>query len=119
MAIHMRMITEFGGASALRDQGLLESAVMMPTAAFSNVYLHKNISEMAAAYLFHICKNHAFVDGNKRTALATAEMFLILNGHRLNATDNELERITLGVADGSIGKEELKKLFRKIVKNDR
>ncbi len=100
----------------MRDEGLLESAVTMPSATFGGQFLHDSLPAMAGAYLFHICKNHAFVDGNKRTALASAGIFLSLNGKRFVASDDELETITLGVADGSIGKEELTKLFRKIVK---
>ena len=72
LTIHRRVIDEFGGDPALRDRGLLESAVMMPAAQFGGGYLHDGIPAMAAGYLFHICKNHSFVDGNKRTALATA-----------------------------------------------
>jgi death-on-curing protein len=117
-SIHKRMIAEFGGDPEMRDRGLLESAVAMPAAKFGNLFLHKSLPEMAAAYLFHICKNYAFLDGNKRTALAAAEMFLILNGRRLNAPEAEVECIVLGVADGSIGKQALVKLFRRFVKKD-
>jgi death on curing protein len=103
--IHARVIKEFGGDTRLRDAGLLESAAMMPAAHFAGRFLHKDIPTMAAAYLFHICKNHAFADGNKRTALVAAEVFLQLNGHQLRATNRELERLTWEVAVGKIGKE--------------
>jgi len=115
-AIHERMIVEFGGEPGIRDKGLLESAVAMPTARFGGEFLHGGIVEMAAAYLFHICKNHAFIDGNKRAALASADAFLRLNEYRLTPAPAELEAIVLGVADSSIGKQELTRMLRKFVR---
>ena len=112
LAIHDRMVREFGGEPSVRDFGLLESAVMMPAARFGGQFLHDGIPAMAAAYLFHLCRNHPFVDGNKRTALAAAEVFILLNGGRLTATDKELEEITLGVADGTVSKDEVVAFFR-------
>jgi death-on-curing protein len=84
----------------------------MPAAQFGGKFLHKGLPAMAAAYLFHLCKNHAFVDGNKRTALVATEVFLLLNELRVLATNEELERLTLGVADGSISKGELTEFFQ-------
>ncbi|MBN2210158.1 MAG: type II toxin-antitoxin system death-on-curing family toxin [Sedimentisphaerales bacterium] len=110
-AIHARVITEFGGDPHVRDEGLLASAVAMPTAQFEGEYLHKNLAEMAGAYLYHLCRNHPFVDGNKRTALAAADIFLRLNNARLNATNRQLEKTTLGVADGGISKRQLLDMF--------
>jgi death-on-curing protein len=106
VSIHRRAIAEHGGSDLLRDRGLLESAVAMPMAAFGGQFLHEGIAAMAAAYLFHLCKNHPFADGNKRVAVAAAEIFIQANGGKLQATDAELERLTLGVADGSISKEQ-------------
>ena len=83
----------------------------MPRAGFGGEYLHQGVPAMAAAYLFHLCKNHPFVDGNKRTALAAAEVFLQLNNHRLTATNARLARVTLGVAEGTISKRELTVFF--------
>lgn len=119
LAIHRRMIREFGGDPDVRDYGLLESAVMMPAARFAGRFLHKGIVAMAAAYLFHLCKNHPFVDGNKRTALVSAEVFLVLNNKRLLATNKELEELTLGVADGRISKDDVISFFRGHVTPDR
>lgn len=113
LAIHHRMVKEFGGSDELRDYGLLESAVMMPAAQFGGQFLHDGLPAMAAAYLFHICKNHAFADGNKRAAAATAETFLMLNGLRLKATNREFERLTLGVADGTVSKDDAVEFFRR------
>ena len=115
LAINRRMIAEFGGDAGVRDPCLLESAVMMPAARFSGEYVHEGIPAMAAAYLFHICKNHAFMDGNKRTALASAAIFIQLNDMQLIATDDELERITIGVAEGSLTKDDALEFFRRHV----
>jgi death-on-curing protein len=115
LAVHRRMIDEFGGDPAVRDRGLLESAVMMPAAMFGGKFLHKGIPAMAAAYLFHICTNHPFTEGNKRTGLASAEMFVLLNDMRLDATNAELEDLTTGVAAGRISKKETVDFFRKHV----
>lgn len=115
LAIHRRMIADFGGTPAVRDRGLLESAVMMPAARFGGQVLHDGLSAMAAAYLFHLCKNHAFVDGNKRTAIASGEMFVLLNGMRLAATNEEVEGITRGVAEGRMLKDDVIAFFRRHV----
>lgn len=106
VTIHARVIEEFGGNMGLRDRGLLESAVAMPQSMFSGEYLHAELSEMAAAYLYHLCSNHPFVDGNKRVALAASEVFLVANGFELDASDDELEELTMGVAAGEISKAE-------------
>jgi death on curing protein len=104
LAIHRRVCEEFGGDASLRDRGLLESAVSMPAATFGGEFLHAGLPAMAGAYLFQLCRNHPFVDGNKRTALVAAEVFLQLNRPRLLASDAELEQLTIGVAAGSLSK---------------
>lgn len=120
LAIHRRSIAEFGGDPSVRDHGLLESAVAMPAAQFGGEFLHDGMPAMAAAYLFHLCKNHPFVDGNKRTALASAEVFLLLNGMRLDAGNKDLAELTLGVAASRVSKEEATAFFlRHAVKDDR
>lgn len=81
--IHRDQIERYGGDEGIRDNGLLESAVAMPQQSFGGEYLHRDIFEMAAAYAFHLAENQAFIDGNKRTGLAAAYVFLALNGHRL------------------------------------
>ena len=73
----------YGGMYGIRDKNMLKSAIAMPEATFDNEYLHSSIPSMAAAYCFHICKNHPFVDGNKRAALATTLVFLELNDYAL------------------------------------
>ena len=105
--IHRRMVDEFGGDSGLRDRGLLESALAMPKAMFGGDYLHVDLPSMAAAYHYHLCANHPFVDGNKRVAVAAAEVFLRANGLQLEATDDDIVELTLAVASGATGKPEV------------
>lgn len=112
LAIHERCIAEHGGSCELRDRGLLESAVAMPSAQFGGQFLHVGLARMAAAYFFHLCKNHPFVDGNKRVAVATAEVFILVNGQKLAATNAQLESLTMGVADGSISKDGATEFFQ-------
>lgn len=116
LAVHQRMIRDFGGEGGLRDLGLLEAAVAMPAAQVARRYLHPSLAAMAAAYLFHLCRNHPFVDGNKRTAVAAAEVFLLVNGCELAASDAELVDLTLGVADGTVSKQETVRFFQRHVK---
>lgn len=110
-AVHDRVIAEFGGEPGVLDQGLLESAVAIPAARFEAAFLHESLAAMAAAYLFHICRNHPFVDGNKRTALAAAEVFLALNGRRLQATNQQVFELVQAVAAGDIGKAQVTAFF--------
>jgi len=119
LMIHRRLIAEFGGEPGLRERGLLESAVAMPQAAFGGEDLHVGLSEKAAAYFFHLCANHQFVDGNKRVALAAAEVFLLINGSELAAGDLEVEELTMGAAAGRIGKDQVMDFFMRHVVGSR
>ena len=80
IALHNLQLERFGGLGGIRDTGLLESALAMPQAGFGDQYAHADLFEMAAAYLFHLCKNHPFADGNKRVGFHSAYVFLKLNG---------------------------------------
>lgn len=113
LAIHHRMIASYGGDAGLRDLGLLQSAIAMPQSMFSGAFLHDGIPQMAAAYLFHICSNHPFVDGNKRTALASALTFSFMNGYALRSTKQEIENLTLSVASGTLSKDSVTAFFAK------
>jgi death on curing protein len=117
--IHRDMIERYGGSAGIRDEGLLESAVAMPQAGFGEQYLHSSIFEMAAAYLFHIVKNHPFVDGNKRTGAMAAFTFLKLNHLTVNASEIKFEGLVRGVAEGKVGKEKIAEFFRKNSKRRR
>ena len=112
LAIHAWQIESYGGASGLRDLGALQSAVAMPRATFDGEYLHATVHEKAAAYLFHVTQNHPFVDGNKRAGLATALVFLWVNGMLVRATDDEVVALTIGVARGATTKAEVAVFFQ-------
>ena len=112
IAIHDDLIDTFGGSLGIRDLGLLESALAQPQAFFFGTLLHKNIEEQAAAYLYHICKNHPFVDGNKRTALAVMEAFLGMNGWELNISNQDLENLVLDVANDRLDKSSITEIIK-------
>lgn len=107
LAFHEDQIKSYGGKSGIRDEGLLESALAQPEASFGGEYVHKTIYEMAAAYGFHICQNHPFYDGNKRTALIAIYTFLFVNGYQLQADKKSLYAIVMDLASGNVEKEEL------------
>lgn len=104
LALHQRQLDRFGGGAGLRDRGLLESAVAQPQASFGGTYAHDGLFAMAAAYLFHIVSNHPFVDGNKRTGLLAAQVFLDLNGVALGHESEAFYALTMGIAEGRIDK---------------
>jgi death-on-curing protein len=109
--LHQDQIERYGGMAGLRDLGLLDSALATPAATFAGSHLHESLPHMAAAYVFHIAKNHPFLDGNKRTALAAAIAFLGLNGWILDADPDELAAVVLAVADGTASKSALTVFF--------
>jgi death-on-curing protein len=111
--IHRDQIERYGGDPGLRDLGFLQSAMAMPSAGFGGRYLHTDLFEMAAAYLFHITQNHPFIDGNKRTGAVASLVFLSLNEVDLEADEEEFERIVQGVAQGKIDKAAVAGFFRK------
>jgi len=112
LAIHAHVVERYGGRPGIRDIGLLESALAMPAATYAGQWLHPTLHEMAAAYCFHLVKNHPFLDGNKRVGLATALAFLALNGQRVVASDDALVELILGVVDGTTGKADIAVFFR-------
>lgn len=107
LAIHADQIERYGGAHGIRDRGGLESALAMPEAGFGDELMHPSLFEQAAAYLFHLGKNHAFIDGNKRVALASCLAFLGINGVEIDATEDEIVDLVVGVATSAISKAEL------------
>jgi len=112
LAIHADQIRRYGGAPGLRDLDLLRSAISMPETTFDGQYLHPTVIEMAAAYLFHVARNHPFVDGNKRTALMCAIVFLGLNGWSLRADADELFALVDGIARGDVAKAQAAVFFK-------
>ena len=109
--LHELTIRTQGGSPGLRNSGLLDAAVSMPMQTFGGEYLHKGIAAMAAAYLFHICQAHAYVDGNKRTAVLASLVFLSANGAGPLPLAEALEQVTLAVASGEMSKAALERWF--------
>ena len=95
----------------MRDLPALESALAMPQSTFGGEYLHPTLPSMAAAYLFHITQNHAFLDGNKRTGANAAITFLLLNDWEPTFDEDALVNLVLGVAEGRISKDEVIQFF--------
>ncbi len=104
---------ELGGAARIRDLGLLESAIAQPQMTFEGQMLHRTLAEMGAAYAFHLCQNHPFADGNKRTAWATMRRFLFANGYLLRVSTDEAVSIMLDVAAGNLSKRDLAEWIEK------
>ena len=109
--IHHDQIKRYSGHSGIRDIGILKSAIAMPSATFDGDYLHTDIFEMAAAYLFHIVRNHPFIDGNKRTGAVASIVFLMMNGIDFHADANHLEKIVLLTAEGKTDKATIARFF--------
>lgn len=105
LELHRRIIEQSGGASGIRDIGLLESAIAQPRMTFGGEDLYPSLLEKAAALGFSIVMNHPFVDGNKRTGHAATETFLVLNGVEINASVDEQERVVLAIASGKLKRE--------------
>lgn len=114
LMIHEMQLNAFGGASGIRDQGLLESAIQMPQASFGGNYVHTTVFEMAAAYAFHIAQNQPFVDGNKRAGLASALVFLDINAIELNDPDEKLYDAMIAIAEKRFNKSDLAKLIEEL-----
>lgn len=105
LAIHARQIAEHGGDSGVRDTGLLSSALARPRNLFAYNPDAADLAALAAAYLIGICKNHPFIDGNKRVAAIVCETFVNLNDTQLDATDGDFYEVTMRVAKGEIDEE--------------
>jgi death-on-curing protein len=113
--IQAAAIAEFGGSTGVRESSLLESAVAAPQASIGGRSPYADLAEMAAAYLFYLCKNHPFIDGNKRAALGACLVFLRLNGIEPKADGPEWEKLTLDVAASSIDREETTARLRRLL----
>jgi death-on-curing protein len=115
LEIHEDQLARYGGAPGIRDIELLKSAVGMPSATYSGKFLHTDIYEMAAAYLFHLVQNHPFVDGNKRTGAVATLVFLALNGFDFNAPEDDFAEMVLGVARGELDKSSVAVFIRRFI----
>jgi death-on-curing protein len=118
LLIHREQLLRFGGGDGLRDQGLLESAIAMPRASFGGQYVHESLFAMAAAYAFHIAENQPFLDGNKRTAVLSAVVFLEINGYVVLEPPSFFYDAMIAIAERKLDKAglaaELERLARRV-----
>jgi death on curing protein len=112
--IHAEAIKTFGGLNGIRDEALLASAVFAPQSSFGGKSPYTDLIDVAAAYLFYLCRNHPFVDGNKRTAMAAAIVFLRLNGMETAPDSEKWERLLLDVAAGKLDRDQTTQYLRKL-----
>jgi death-on-curing protein len=113
--IHAEALRKFGGADGVRDENLLASAVLTPQSSFGGKSPYADIVEVAAAYLFYLCGNHPFIDGNKRTAMMAAIVFLRLNGIETAPDSDEWEEFVLDVASSKLDRDATTRRLRKLV----
>lgn len=116
LEIHAEAIGQFGGSPGLRERPLLESAIATPQSSFGGSSPYADTVEIAAAYLYYLCGNHPFVDGNKRVALGACLVFLQLNGYTPAPDGEDWENLTLAVAAGVLSRDEVTAKLRKLVK---
>jgi death-on-curing protein len=117
--IHAEALERFGGLEGVRDKNLLPSAVLTPQSSFGGKSPYGDIVEVAAAYLFYICGNHPFLDGNKRTAMMAAIVFLRLNGIEPRPDSDRWERLVLDVASSKLDRDAATRCLRKLLKSPR
>ena len=117
--IHAEALRQFGGLHGVRDENLLASAVLAPQSTFGGKSPYADVVEIAAAYLFYICKNHPFLDGNKRTAMMSAIVFLRLNGIEPRPDSDEWEKLMLDVAGSKLDRDTTTRRLRKLLKAKR
>lgn len=115
MEIHDAAIRLYGGSPGLRDDALLQSATAAPQASFGGISTFGDTVEVAAAYLYYLCSNHPFVDGNKRVALGSCLVFLEINGYTPAPDSEDWENLTLAVAAGLLSREEITATLRKLL----
>jgi len=113
--IHDHLLQAFGGSYGLRDQNLLESALHQPQLQFDNRYVCDDLCSMAAAYAYHIIKNHPFVDGNKRTGVFSAITFLEFNDQMIDLGNQQLYQLAIDIAESKIPKDAIAEFLRKNV----
>lgn len=113
--IHAEAIASFGGSGGVRDHALLESAVAAPQASFGGRSPYRDLAEVAAAYLYYLCRNHPFLDGNKRAALGACVVFLRLNGVEPRPDGPEWEQLVLAIASGNLDREQATTRLRELL----
>ena len=117
LEIHAAAIRRFGGSSGVRDTNLIDSAVAAPKATFGGKSVYDDTVSISAAYLFYLCGNHPFVDGNKRTALGACLVHLQLNGYKPIPDGDHWEKLTLDVACGSLTRDEVTVQLRTLLQS--
>jgi death on curing protein len=115
--IHTAAIENFGGSDGVREMALLESAVAAPQAGFGGKSAYQDVPEVAAAYLYYLCQNHPFIDGNKRAALGACLLFLRLNGLEPKEDAPEWEQLVLDVASSALDREQTTARLRKLLRS--
>lgn len=118
LSLHADQLELYGGSAGVRDAGALDAAVEMPRASFDGQYLHSDLFSMAAAYAFHIAESQALIDGNKRTGLNAALVFLLLNGWQVQDPDGRLYDAMIAIAVHTLDKTGLAALFRELALPD-
>ena len=113
LTIHADLLQRYGGRAGMRDRKLLESALAQPKMTIEGRFVHKTIFEKAAAYGYHLCKNHPFVDGNKRVALVLMDIFLERNGWEIVAHEEQAYAMMMDLATGKLSKAQLASWLKK------
>ena len=113
--IHAEALRRFGGSEGVRDENLLASAVLTPQSSFGGKSPYADLIEIAAAYLFYLCGNHPFIDGNKRTAMMAAVVFLRMNGVEPAPDSEAWEKFVLDVASSKIDRDATTQRLRKLL----
>ena len=111
--IHEDQLERYGGSPGIRDIGILQSAIAMPRAGIADRYLHEDVFERAAAYMYYVVRDHPFVDGNNRTGAVAALVFLEMNDIEILVDEEELESTVRSVAEGNTTKDEIAMFFRR------
>lgn len=112
--IHHNQIELYGGIEGIRDISLLSSAISIPKSTFDGYFLHDDLFQMAAAYIYHICQNHPFIDGNKRVALVAGLVFLDFNGISIDDPEEKLYPTMMKVASGKGNKDDISVVLREL-----
>lgn len=111
---NIEQVVKFGGTYGVRDMGLLESAVYAAQSGYGETYFHESLTQMASAYIYHIIKNHPFIDGNKRTGMLTGLLFLQMNGIPARWTQEQMYDVGIKVANSELSKEQLFEVIERI-----
>ncbi|SET87343.1 type II toxin-antitoxin system death-on-curing family toxin, partial [Halanaerobium congolense] len=102
-----QLVKIYGGSFGIRDENLLDSALEQPKATYQGKYLHDSLLKMAAAYCYHLCNNHPFIDGNKRIAFVAMDTFLQKNYLEITASEKDAYKMMIQVVSGQLSKKEL------------